>query len=108
MQQESLAQWADRMAASHYTVQRSRPQLNRRTLVQAQRSRELEALAVKAHEERQAARQAAASPVAKPASPPSLGGGLLSRIGLGGAAKPPATPATPPEPSASPRLLRRP
>ena len=78
MANETLEQWANRMAAARVSVQQPKPQLNRRSLIEAEQSRRAFQAATAAHEQRLAQRDAARAAAA--ASTPTLGGGLLARV----------------------------
>jgi hypothetical protein len=80
MSSETLEQWANRVAAAHVSVQKPRPQLNRRSLIEAERARLALQAATIAHEQRMAQRDAARAAAAAQASAPSLGGGFLARV----------------------------
>jgi hypothetical protein len=98
MANETLEQWASRMAAARVSVQQPRPQLNRRSLVEAEQSRRALQAATAAHEQRLAQRDAAraAAPAAAQAPSPSLGGGFIARVAglVMPRAEPPAPAAT--------------
>lgn len=99
MANETLEQWASRMAAARVSVQQPRPQLNRRSLVEAEQSRRALQAATAAHEQRLAQRDAAARAAAAAAAPapsPSLGGGFIARVAglVMPRAEPPAPAAT--------------
>lgn len=91
MAKENLEQWASRMQAAHVSAQAPRPQLNRRSLADAEVAKRKEQAAWASHAERMteraarvaaaaAAKTAAASTPSRPAAPPSLGGGFISRV----------------------------
>lgn len=109
MAAETLEQWAARQMAQRVSIQNPRPQLNRRSLLEAEEARRREQAAVLAHQQRMAQRdvQRAASPPPSVATAgsPSLGGGLMRRVV--GMLTPSSTSEPAPAPNVRPRARPR-